>query len=225
MAWKHPERIPRTGEVVSHRDLNSATQPFVEEDGRLNEQNWSAAMAGTVTRADLAADVAFRVLHESNVVDASEQTSGTEINATLQWVPLEVDGTNSAFSFTSRGGTLCIFASVQMSIKGQAGGWTDGVATTSAPRTDIVHGLFGIRVDGALSTISVVGDQDSLSEGANMETGVSGYVQGVEVETTMPVAPGQHTVEVVAKTETLPTSTDESSILVYSTELLVWEIR
>ena len=231
MGWKFPERIPRDGEVVDYRDLNAAIQPFVEEDGRLNEHNLSdsifAAPAKT-TRGVLAEDVSWRVLHKSNIIEASDTDQGSpfEVESSLVWTAIPVDGTNTAFSFTSRGGTLVIIASLQMSIQGTPGAWGDGTLIVNNPRAEqVAHGLFGLRIDGALSTISVVGDQDTNNEGANMESGVSGYVQGVEVETSIPVGPGTHTVELLGKCEALDTASDDTAILVYTTELLVWEIR
>tara|TARA_R110002096_G_scaffold398191_1_gene594266 strand:+ start:250 stop:933 length:684 start_codon:yes stop_codon:yes gene_type:complete len=227
MAWKFPERIPRTGEVVDNRDLNEAIQPFVEEDGRLNEQNWSSSMAVTVTRADLAVDASFRVLHKHNTIDASDTDAGSpfSVEASQTWEPLLMDGTNTEYSLSSRGGTLVVIASLQMGLQGNPGAWGDGTAYLDGAREEVVHGLFGIRLDGALLPISVVGDQDTSSEGENMETGLSGYLQGIDIEISVPVTPGRHTVEIVAKSEALASASDQVAILIYSTELLVWEIR
>ena len=224
MGWKFPERIPRDGEVVDYRDLNEAIQPFVEEDGHLNEHNWSDAMAATVTRADMAEDVSFRVLHKSNIIDVSDTDAGSpfKVEASHTWVPVPMDGTNTGQSITSRGGVLVIIASLQFSLQGDPKGEEAALADE---RYEVLHTLFGIRIDGALEPSSVVGDQDSLHSAPNMETGVSGFVQGVEVEIAVPVAPGSHTVEIVARTEALKTESDDVAGLLYSTELLVWEIR
>jgi hypothetical protein len=241
VAWKFPKRIPRDNQVVDYRDLNEGIQPYVEEDGRLNEQNWSSDLSGQLTRDDLADDVSFRVLHKSNIIDASDTDNGWDNNgdgtpdifpfevvASRSWVPIPMDGTNTGYSFQSRGGVLFIIASVQWSSKGDF-----GVFDTSAPSgpttyvdaTASYYTMFGIRIDGALEAVSVLGDQDSIEEGENMETGLSGYVMGATVEVAIPVGPGNHTIEVVAMTEVLDNTNDVLAGLIYNTELLVWEIR
>jgi hypothetical protein len=238
VAWKFPKRIPRDNQVVDYRDLNEGIQPYVEEDGRLNEQNWSSDLSGQLTRDDLADDVSFRVLHKSNIIDASDTDTGWdnngdgtpdifpfEVAGSRTWVPIPMDGTNTGYSFQSRGGVLFIIASVQFSIKGIVPVF-DATGTFDYPDlTDLQHTLFGIRIDGALEAVSVFGDQDSLDEAENMETGLSGYVMGATVEVAIPVGPGNRTIEVVAMTEVVDNTNDVLAGLIYNTELLVWEIR
>jgi hypothetical protein len=238
MTWKFPKRIPRAGEVVDVHDFNDGIQPFVEEDGRLNEHNWNEDLKTQLTLGDMDEDIAHRVLHKSNLLDASEGSNPSavtpfEIDGSSVWQPLAMDGTNTSYEFRSRGGVLYIVASLQWSAYKP----TIGVVGTPGPpftypdgETDnsdyrIQHTLFGIRIDGALEPISVIGDQDSLSEAVNMETGISGLWQGVDIDIAVPVGPGRHTVEVVAKTEVVESEDDRILSLVYSTELLVWEIR
>jgi hypothetical protein len=230
MGWKFPKRIPRNNQVVDYRDLNDGIQPYVEEDGRLNEQNWSDSLATQLNRADLADDVSFRVLHKSNIIDASSTQGDVpvvvpfEVVASRSWIPIPMDGTNTGYSFQSRGGALFIIASMQFSLKGRPG-FFDTTAFEYVTAPDLQHTQFGIRINGALEPLSVLGDQDSLYEAENMETGLSGYVMGATVEVCVPVGPGNHTIEIVAMTEVVDNTNDALAGLIYSTELLVWEVR
>lgn len=226
MTWKFPKRIPRAGQVVSAEDFNDGIQPIVEEDGRFNEHNWNDDLKTQLNRSDMADDVSFRVLHKSNTLDASEGGNPSAVTPweffpAKTWQPIKMDGTNTSYSFTSRGGLLEIEAGLQYSAKGDP----RGDLVTTDERFDLLHTLFGIRIDGALEPVSVVGDQDSLNAAVNMETGISGFMQGVNLDISVPVGPGPHTVEIVALVEAVETEKDDISIYIYSTEMWVWEIR
>lgn len=228
MTWKFPKRIPRTGTVVDSDDFNDGIQPFVEEDGRLNEHNWNQDLQTQLARTDLADDVSFRVLHKSNIIDASDTDQGSPVSffATNTWQTVAMDGSAASYSFTSRGGALGVMASLQLGLPGEAGAWGNGTTgAEDSSKSILAYAKVGILIDGALEPLSVVGDQDSLHEGLSMETGVTGYLQGTDLFLTVPIGPGEHSVAVVISVDELEEETEKNKILVYTTELLVWEIR
>ncbi len=236
MAWKFPKRLPRTGQVVDAEDFNEGLQPFFEEALKLNEQNVSTDLQSQLTLADVDEDISFRTLHKSNFIDASEGNLPTTVTpfkvpCSEAWTPIPMDGTDTVFAFSSRGGALYIVASLQYAYSYFERTLLD---TSTSPATlvegdvewhDIIHVQFGVRIDGAFEAISLVGDQDSLNAGVTMETGVSGLMQGVDIDICVPITPGRHTVEIVARCETVPGEQDRMNAYIYSTELLVWEIR
>jgi len=233
MAWKFPKRLPRTGQVVDAEDFNEGLQPFFEEALKLNEQNVSTDLQSQLTLADVDEDISFRTLHKSNFIDASEGNLPTTVTpfkvpCSEAWTPIPMDGTDTAFDFSSRGGALYIVASLQYAYSHwERWSYDEGVnlVVGSFEWHDIIHVQFGVRIDGAFEAISLVGDQDSLNAGVTMETGVSGLMQGVDIDICVPITPGRHTVEIVARCETVPGEQDRMNAYIYSTELLVWEIR
>jgi hypothetical protein len=238
MAWKFPRRIPRNTQVIDYRDLNEGIQAYVEEDGRLNEQNWSESLRGTLTRADLSDDVSFRVLHKYNFIDASDTDNGWdnngdatpdifpfEVQASRAWVPIPMDGTDTGYNIQTRGGALFIIASLQHSMKGDFSLYVPATENFYRQVTPMYYTQFGIRINGALEPLSVIGDLDSLDAAENMETGMSGFVMGATVQVCIPVPPGNHNIEVVARTDIVNSTDDAIAAQIYTTELLAWEIR
>lgn len=198
MGWKHPRRIPKTGQILDAQDLNDAFVPYVDEEGgHLGEQNFSSSLKNDLLReTDLAQDICMRVANEATVVDASEGptvvgsaeplTPGAQqIPAIGTWVAIE----DLSYTFTTAGGTLYALASMQLGVTfPQFSGTTDH---------NIVTMQLGIRIDGAIYPILTIGDQDSYDEGDFMERGVGGWCQGADVEGSIPITPGSHTVDFV----------------------------
>lgn len=202
MSWKFPRRIPKTGQILDAQDLDDAFVPYVDEEGgHLGEQNFSSSLANDLIReTDLAPDICMRVATAQVVVDASEGPTSVptpadepftqnalaqQVTATGTWVPIE----GLSYTFTSKGGTLYALASMQLGVTFPK--W-DGPTDNN-----IITMRLGIRVDGAVYPILTIGDQDSYDEGDFMELGVGGWCQGVDVEGSIPITPGSHTVDFV----------------------------
>lgn len=201
MGWKFPRRIPRANQTVDAEDLNSGIVPFVEEQGRLGENNWSSDLKTQLARStDLAEDVGQRVASVSvrtTVADgpsldtslmASEVSKHPPASA---WVAID----NMSHTFTTKGGRLYVLASLQF---GRNSPFAIPRFFGVPDRYNVTHTLLGIQIDGAVLPLSVRGDQDYFGEGSFMELGLTGWAMGVDLCLSFPVAAGQHTVEVVA---------------------------
>lgn len=234
MAWKFPKRIPRTGQVVDHRDFADGLVPFIEEDGRLNEQNWSSDLYSQLDRkTDLDEDVAWRLVtgdafeNPYRDVLSSTFTSGSNSfavqHATRTWQV--VDRTNLRMEFTSRGGSLYVIWGAQMI----------PLAPLTLGTAAIPFLVPGIRVDGVVYPVSCAGSLDVMSRGENMEVGLSG-ANAFVVDVAIPeLVPGRHVVEAVVKVESPWGKNSEGAqnidftaltgFVLGSREMLVWEAR
>lgn len=232
MPWKFPVRIPRTGQVVDAEDFNDGFKPMFDEAHKLNEHNVSSNLKTQATLADVDADISFRTMHKSNFIDASEgnlpsSVTPFEVPCSAAWTPIPMDGTDTVYAFSSRGGLLYVVASLQYAYSYFERYAKSSTGTISGDYEwhDIIHVQFGVRLDGAFEAISLVGDQDNLNAGITMETGISGLMQGADIDICLPVTPGRHTLEIVARCETVPGEQDRMTAYIYSTEMLAWEIR
>ena len=211
MGWKFPRRLPRTDQVVDYRDFNDGLMPFAEEDGKLNEHNWSDDLQTQLTRAtDLDDDISFRVGHVYTVEDASENYNGSPefVEADVGWTLVP----DMTYEFSTRGGSVYVICSLQF-------------GAGNLQTTALVYTRFAIRLDGAILPISLVGDQDFYSSGATMEIGLSGRMQGVDIDHSFPVAAGKHTVEIMVDVRSVNKTDGDLRTALYTRELLVWEIR
>lgn len=225
MAWKYPGRIPRATQVIDFQDLNDAFLPFVEEDGKLGEHNWSEDMAAQLSVvSDLDNDMCMRYANiywdDSDECSAGLGTS-TETAVVYNsqgWSSIaDSTGDTMSYSFTSKGGLCYVLATMQYSIGDE--GLSD---------TDIPYCRLGIRLDGAEEPILVNGDQDFYSESESMELGYSGYGMGVDIDGAFPIQPGYHTIEIVAQVRQLPIpeqTDDNVNVFFYSRELFILEIH
>lgn len=236
MAWTFPKYIPRAGQVVDADDFNDMFEPLYGATRRLNEHNLSSDIASNITRTDVDEDASFRTMHKYNFIDASEGANPSastpfEVACSSIWTAVPMDGTNEFQTFSSRGGMLYVCASLQYCYSYFERTVLDTSVSPAAvvsgqdDTSDVIYVQFGVRVDGAFEAVSLVGDQDELSSGLTMETGVGGMMQGVEVDIAVPITPGQHTLEIVARVQSLGGEEDRMSAYIYSTELLAWEIR
>lgn len=230
MPWKFPKRLPRQDNVVDYRDLNDGLMPVVEEDGRLNETNINEDLATQLNReADLQDDVSFRIAHLQDFIDCSDLYDGKPgwpgvpdvLYADKGWqvIPAaalydaitDQPGTLS-YTFRSYGGDIYIYATFQFSV---------GAISI----TDLMYTKFGVRVDGAVLPISVIGDQDLGASGPTMESGISGRTMGVCIDHSISLNPGVHTIEIVADPRAMKAQDKDLRACFYSKELLIWEIR
>ena len=220
MTWKLPKRLPRTGSVVDSRDFNDALMHVVEEDGRLNEHNWNddlgstSAVAGQLTmNTHMETDAAFRYFHYGEAVDASELYNSVPapdfFYASRGWQAIP----ELSITFTTPGGFFYIWSSMQFSIADMALG-----------DNDLVYTRFAVRLNGAILPISVIGDQDSYSSGTTMETGLSGRSMGVDIDHSIKLSAGTHTLDIVIDPRAISPLGGDLRSCIYSKNFLVWEM-
>lgn len=222
MSWKLPRKVPVAGQIPDAQDLNDGFRPFTEADGRLSEGNFAETMAGQLAQhTDIAEDIALR----SMSIRANQYAGGPVASATYAQVPIGPGWTrveDLVRTLNVETGPLLVMVSLQ------AGRESPGDGVAARAQRAYMHSRFALRVDGSVVPHSVVGDQDSSTEGEGMELGLWNYLQGVDIFCVVPVGPGSHTVEVVAQAEgsvTTDLASASESLLVYSRELVVVEVK
>ena len=212
MSWKYPRRVPRNLRALDHRDMNDGFLPFVDMFGKLGEHNWSDRLQANLVRAtDLDESVGMRLTSASEVLNSTPvtlPTTAAEVANTGSWVAVE----DMTKEITVDGGTLMVLASFQQ---------LSGTAISSAL---VAYSRFGIALNGAVIPNSVVGDQDFYEEAEYMEIGVSGTMQGVDVEATFPVPPGTHLISLVAQVRPRADVTADVKLRVANRELIILEM-
>jgi hypothetical protein len=219
MSWNFPLKIPHAGETISYQDFNDGLGFVAEMDGRLGEGNWNSGnLRNNLGRkTDLAEDISMRVYHEAHnidIADTSESTSpsAVDIYGTGDWTVL------CTASVYTRSGSLFVTASTQL---------LRNTPTTVLNQRDFLHVQLGLRVNGALYPVTVVGDLDDLESGDNMELGLQGATNAAVVEGVFPVASGPNTVEFVARAlpARITVSTQQhKKVQATSREMLVVEV-
>lgn len=210
---------------MDHRDLNDGFLPVVEEmDGNLGEHNWSDDLRTQLFRTtDLADDVTQRVNSGTDrykVVDASGTVPAkgsnpdlVEIPPTQSWEPIA----DLTHTFTTNGGFVYVIASFQT-------GRSRPTDQLGSVQPQLLNMRFGVRIDGAVEPVLVVGDQDFYQEGSRMELGVDGWGQGVDIDGILPLAPGQHTIDIVASCRPTEFAPADLYGLVFNRELIILEV-
>lgn len=232
MSWKVPYVLPRSGDVIDAIELDEMFKPFVEEFSRFNEQNFSSSMGSSVLTTELATDVAMSVdsisvassggaygseslasvLFEeiTNFGSLTEQNAHT-VNVTEDWTVVD----SLEKTWVSFGGTLLLLANLQYIFN--YGG--------SAP----LPGLqVAFRVDGTVLREFAVGDYDDGDESPYMERGHTGWAGAADIEATLPLQPGAHVVEVVARLVPFGVEADRANLrqcYIFSRQLFVCEMR
>lgn len=179
---------------MDHVDFDEGLRPFVDELGRYEDENFDEDMKAQLVEGDMALDVHRRVhLIQVRNNDDDRSLADKEFRTlrTDTWVPVGSGAFGLEHEFTSRGGTLSLAASLQM--------WRP--PDTSGPWTPSnLYVQLAFEVDGSLFTESVIGDQDTYSEGLAMETGMEGLVYSASLEAVLEhLTPGAHTVRVVLR--------------------------
>lgn len=227
MTWRHPKKIPKTGEVIDSEDLNEGFRNFVEADGHLSEGNFSTSMASTLTpQTDLADDVANRVGSRKSLSYAggpiSAVTNEVRVRIGPGWSRIaEASGLGLSREIQVEVGPVVLVASFQ------AGRLNPATGDASTPDAFFMNPRFAFRVNGSVINASVVGDQDYSKEGEGMELGPWNYLHGVDMFYVLPIGPGKHLIEVVASAEGDPDSlaSAEEAVMVYNRELVYWEVK
>ena len=222
MALKFPRRRVRPLEVQDIQDMNDTLLPVVEEMGRLNEHNFDTVLSSELSVGDMDLDVAFKVAHGETYVDVSDNDiignlpNLTRISQSELWI--SVHPTILTKSFTSEdGGSYRLIAGGQYS--------SEKPSSTTTAQT-----LFAFKIDGAVLPDSIIGDQDFYHADPHMEIGFSGQADGFLLDLIVYLAPGIHTVEVVAQTRNLVGVRRETvagvpqDLFIFSAEALYWEM-
>lgn len=211
MSTTVPRRRVITNATVNPEDFEDGVRPFEEALGALNEHNFDApALAnsdidgeyefGTFCNSSLSSSdfdverLAAAYIGPFHITSTYEAISGgitfieaqsQKVTDARQWVDL--DGSSQTKTMDS--GRLCIQWS------GQAASylWNAGVRCFK----------FGVFLDGALVSESVIGGLDLGAEPANMDQGPGWNLVPFDGEITVPVSKGTHTAKVAAWVEPL----------------------
>lgn len=202
MSTVWPERAVQTGDPLDADAVSDTLQRYADEmDGNLGEMNW-AASALTSTVNDLETDAVLRVYDVSTAVNwtvenayfepASNPTDRLRVPISMTW-----NAIITATLKTCRGGTYRVVFSAQQDageLSNDADYWTK-----------LAGCAYAIRVDGTVYEESMVGG----SERSNDPKGEALYwdVACVDIEFCVPLASGQHTIELVARMARADTDT------------------
>jgi len=222
MAWKYPRhRVSNVG-VIEIDDVNENFRGVVEEaSGELNEHNWAAG-SWSNRLTDLADDVGMRVWKNQVLVapgvGGGALPYGDEIapgafvvEETKTWQPID----DLTLTVDSTGGTLWVLSSMATRLPWYREFIPAGTQF-GIPEYTAFGAMFAIRLNGQILEQSLVGSGDLTND--KMTTTVyratppgcgilsfnspapAALHAGIVVEAIIPVAPGQHTVEVVVAT-------------------------
>lgn len=230
--WRFPRRIPKSGRVADSEDLNEGFFPLVAASGHLGEGNWQDDMSGQLNSVT---EVAAGIAYDASFVGNAHYAGGpvdTAIAGGLYGGLVQIGSGWTQVASATRTidvevGPVIVMASFQHGRRRPNNG------SNEPDRHAYVHVQYGIRLDGSTLPISVVGDQDSGSEGQAMERGLWNYRQGVDIFQIVDVAPGRHTFELVCHAEgelgDLEGDEDDPDqddfVVIYSYELLAVEVK
>lgn len=190
-----PERAVATGDPLDSEAVSDTLQKYADEiDGNLGEMNWTQGALSSTT-ADLETDAVLRVYDGGATVDglAAENayfepvaapTGALRVPISLSWNAILTAALN-----TCRGGTYRVVFSAQQDageLSNDADYWTK-----------LAGCAYAVRVDGTIYEESIIGGV----ERSNDPKGEALYwdVAGVDIELCIPLSPGRHVIEIVAK--------------------------
>ena len=225
MAWRYPRYDIKSGYVLDIDPINENFLPYVEESsGALNEHNFDSDEP-TLTRSQLAEDVAFTLHHSAppktampSNLDYSDRSNWVTLPNNSDWQTSTKAG--MALTLVAKGGTVWICGSLQL-ICGE--GDLPGIGTD-----DIVDGavyswqkgfgfLVALKVDGVTINESLLGSGDSGNEfyrgyknlglvykvtslshlsGPQAGGGLSGARLPCSIDAVVELSPGPHTIEI-----------------------------
>lgn len=190
-----PERAVATGDPLDSEAVSDTLQKYADEiDGSLGEMNWANA-ALTNTTGDLETDAVLRVYDGGATVNAfaaenayfepaSQPTGYIRVPISLSWSMIL-----SAPLNTCRGGTYRVVFSAQQ----DAGALSDDADYWAK----LAGCAYAVRVDGTIYEESTIGgverSNDSKGEALYWDVG------SVDIEICIPLSPGRHVIEIVAK--------------------------
>jgi len=199
MPRSHPRRRVFDNQVIDPTDWAETWSPFAELLGAVDEHNISSV---TSTTADIEDDFdpnVFGVFGQTGAVTDDHLAAMYDTPASSLWVgdSYQVQGTrqwlnmpNTFETFKSGAGRLRI----QL-----RGSFRTGVGVGGGRPVFI---KMGVRLNGGLITESVIGGQDTGSEAPNMEQGIGWNRHTQNLEVTVPVSTGTHTIQGVVWLET-----------------------
>tara|TARA_R100001443_G_scaffold13374_2_gene23321 strand:+ start:14691 stop:15440 length:750 start_codon:yes stop_codon:yes gene_type:complete len=212
MAWRFPKHRVSNNSVIEIDDINENFRAVVEEgSGELNEHNWKAA-SWSNRLTDLSDGVGVRVANFETIVDPTDNplaggSTSLRIENEPNWQRL-----GPLRTVTTTGADFWVLASFAARLPWYRATFTDG---TNLNTTEAAYGaMFALRVDGNVLTQSIVGSGDIQND--QMETqqylpspqgigllcfnspAITSTHAAIVVEATIELAPGQHTIELVA---------------------------
>lgn len=245
MAWRFPKHRISNNSVIEIDDINENFRAVVEEgSGELNEHNWKGG-SWPDRLTDLSDGVAVRYeAKQVNINPASPSTSPSTFVAqdSPVWQTIE----QLTQTITSTGGDFWVLASFQVRAP-----WYQPSLTAIGLNTGTysAFGLqFAIRINGQILTDSIVGSADLSNDlfvsqslvtsppGASVlsfnSPGVTATYASVSTEAVTTLAPGSHTVEIVAMSpykSRIPNSEDTNfdkyAKMVTTREMIILELR
>ena len=176
MAWRYPRYDIKSGYVLDIDPINENFLPYIEESsGALNEHNFDSDEP-TLTRSQLAEDVAFTLHHSAppktampSPLDYSDKNNWVTLPNNSDWQTSDKAG--MALTLVAKGGTVWICGSLQLICgTGDIPGIDNGAVDVTAMRADayIWQKGFGflvaLKVDGVTINESLLGSGDSGNE-------------------------------------------------------------
>tara|TARA_R110002110_G_scaffold1039_1_gene4086 strand:+ start:18103 stop:18840 length:738 start_codon:yes stop_codon:yes gene_type:complete len=244
MAWRFPKHRVSDDSVIEIDGINENFRGVVEEgSGELNEHNWKVS-SWPDRLTDLSDGVAVRYKSRQVGIDpasgsGSASTFVAQDNPTWQLIDQLTE------TITSTGGDFWILASFQV----RAPWYQPDILAIGTGGYFSAFGLqFALRVDGKVLTDSIIGSGDLSNDLFVSESlvtsppggsilsfnspGVTATYASVSTEAITTLAPGAHTVEVVAMSPNkskLPNSEDTNfdkyAKMVTVREMIILELR
>lgn len=246
MAWRFPKHRVSNNSVIEIDDINENFRAVVEEgSGELNEHNWKAA-SWPNRLTDLSNGVGVR--YKAKQVNINP-ASGSGVASTFvaqdnsSWQTID----QLTQTITSTGGDFWLLASFQVRTP-----WYQPSLTAVGSEGGGYYSAFGlqfaIRVDGQILTDSIVGSADLSNDLFVSESlmasppggsilsfnspGVTATYASVSTEAIAALAPGSHTIEIVAMSphkSKIPNSEDTNydkyAKMVTTREMIILELR
>jgi hypothetical protein len=224
-----PRRRVYAGDVADPEDYNDTTTPFYTGSTKLNEHNLDVAWEGQVTATDDYDDaIAWRLAHAA-VDFAQDLISGNQSTAAgiLKFSDVELWVTVWEFSWVSdERADVYAMSSIQAGHEVDRGAFGGG-GLAQFPQKDAINIKLSWELDGNVPSEHVCGALDIGAAGLNMEKGIGGEYNAVEVSALFPGVPaGAHTIRLVALRAMLPDDVNDELRKVYisSYENCVWEV-
>jgi hypothetical protein len=236
MSWKFPKYPVKNTQVIDLEDVNANFREFADElAGQLNEHNWKEGAISATTSLEKDAAYCWHSAGAHCVTASSPGwptpvTSGSPkmqlITARPVWTPLD----NVTLTFTSPGCLLWIHGSAQLNqAPVDSGSGLPSYTGTIWDSDYFVRLQLAIRIDNYVIPESIIGGVEVDND---RPAGMKQPMMPIVTSIAFPLAAGQHTVELVARTtgvvlEKGGTTQDTSPLGFYAScrELMALEIR
>ena len=234
MSWKFPKYPVKNAQVIDLEDVNANFREFADElGGQLNEHNWKEGAISATT--SLEKDAAY-CWHSSGAHSQQMDpwptpiTGGSPKDQLVSARPVWTAIDDCTLNFTSPGCLLWIHGSVQINQAAASSGTGLPSNTGTIWNSNyFVRIQVAIRIDNYVIPESIIGGAEVDND---RPAGMKQPMMPIVTSIAFPIAAGQHTVELVARTtgvvlEKGTTNQDESpeGFYVNSRELMALEMR